>query len=126
MQSNCLDCEAIGPLKARRIAEFNDYFSSLTINLPEIKDDKELSVVVNAKGKRLRQLYYRSTGERSKYSAEFDCKYAACQNLSAGVCGGCKIARYCSDNCIKLDWPSHKHLCSKKFLKSKPKNKDSK
>ena len=124
MQPSCVGCEKVGQVKAKKIADFNNYFTNLAINLPDIKDDKDLSVLVNSKGKRLRQLFFRSTGERTKYSAEFDCKYAACQNLSAGVCGGCKTARYCSDNCIRLDWPSHKHICSKKFIKSKSKSKE--
>ena len=124
MNPDCTLCKETSSQKIAKIAAFNDYFESLTIDLPKIKDDKDLSVLVNAKGKRLRQLFFRSTGERQKYSAEFDCKYAACTNLSAGVCGGCKVARYCSDACIRLDWPSHKHICSKKFLKTKSENEN--
>ena len=124
MNPECKFCKKASSQSMGKIAAFNDYFENLTVDLPKIKDDKDLSVLVNSKGKRLRQLYFRSTGERIKYSAEYDCKYAACTNLSAGVCGGCKIARYCSDACIRLDWPSHKHICSKKFLKTKSKNEN--
>ena len=124
---SCTHCNEASSKTSAKIAAFNDYYNSMMIDLPEIKDDIDLSVVVNSKGKRLRQLYFKATGERKKYSQEFDCKYAPCTEVSAGVCGGCKIARYCSDTCVRLDWPSHKHLCSKKFIKTKketPKNEN--
>ena len=47
------------------------------------------------------------------------CTYAQCGKVEemAGdyaCCGVCKKAPYCSQECMKLDWPTHKTRCKKK------------
>ncbi|KAK9442305.1 hypothetical protein VB005_03364 [Metarhizium brunneum] len=34
-----------------------------------------------------------------------------CDKHDARFCGRCKSARYCSEECEKADWPTHKLLC---------------
>jgi hypothetical protein len=43
--------------------------------------------------------------------------YPDCNNLSKDSCSGCFRVKYCSISCQKLDWKSHKSMCSilKKF-----------
>ena len=36
-----------------------------------------------------------------------------CGEAWRNKCGGCKVARYCSENCQKQDWQQHKNLCDK-------------
>lgn len=46
------------------------------------------------------------------------CFYSKCSKESKKYCGGCKEVRYCSVECQRADWPSHRLLCQK------DKNKD--
>lgn len=43
------------------------------------------------------------------------CKLIGCEKKGTKVCGSCMINNYCSLQCQKDDWKSHKVICSKKF-----------
>lgn len=44
------------------------------------------------------------------------CSNSQCLNLGNHKCSLCKNASYCSRECQKTDWPSHKIICKKKQL----------
>jgi hypothetical protein len=39
------------------------------------------------------------------------CHKEESENVKLSVCGGCRGVRYCSKECQKMDWPTHKKLC---------------
>jgi hypothetical protein len=39
------------------------------------------------------------------------CNILTCNNISKSKCSICKIVRYCSINCQRNDWQSHKKYC---------------
>ena len=47
-------------------------------------------------------------------------KCAVCSKKSKSQCGGCKMRRYCSRECQKADWKTHKKVC--KSLKREREN----
>ena len=42
---------------------------------------------------------------------ELLCGFVECQNLSKQTCSSCKMIKYCSRECQKVDWPQHKAKC---------------
>ena len=41
------------------------------------------------------------------------CKHCKIEKLKMQKCSVCKSARYCSVECQRADWPSHKKCCKK-------------
>lgn len=42
------------------------------------------------------------------------CSYSACEKEGEKCCGACKGVIYCSIECQKADWPSHRLSCQKR------------
>ncbi len=41
------------------------------------------------------------------------CYLQGCRNNNKSTCSGCKITKYCSVKCQKVDWKRHKQVCHK-------------
>ena len=53
------------------------------------------------------------------------CAFAGCDNVGVHLCSGCGEEIYCSKECQKAHWATHKPLCSKATNTSKLRNFDS-
>jgi hypothetical protein len=45
-----------------------------------------------------------------------DNKCSVCNNTSGFACSQCKTKKYCSNECQKSDWATHKHVCGAKMM----------
>jgi hypothetical protein len=41
------------------------------------------------------------------------CSLAACGIVAKRACGRCRVVKYCSRQCQRLDWTQHKHWCGR-------------
>ena len=49
---------------------------------------------------------------------------ARCGTVAASSCARCKVTRYCSRNCQRLDWKQHKTVCDSKRAMRKSQEAD--
>lgn len=55
---------------------------------------------------------YHSLPKAARARMEFQCSNCGVTSNSMLVCGSCKIARYCNEECQRKSWPEHKTCCA--------------
>jgi hypothetical protein len=90
----------------------------------EKRDCKSLQLILTVAKNCILNIGYDSTSSNLYWQFAILCHYlcilrgmqgycAECHRQGSNKCSWCRLPRYCSEECLKKQWPSHKRFCSK-------------